>query len=306
MSQLDNQRSQAVDYFQELQDRICAALAQLDGKLQFREDTWQRPGGGGGRSRVLEGGGVFEKAGVNFSEVFGQMSPEFAKQVPGEGVDFTATGISLVLHPRSPMVPTVHANFRFLTKGGKQWFGGGADLTPYYPYREDAIHFHKTWQAVCTRHPAPVDYARFKKWCDEYFYLPHRNEHRGIGGIFFDYLEGEFDALFHFVRDAGNAFLDAYLPIARRRREEAYTAEQRAFQEYRRGRYVEFNLIYDRGTIFGLKTGGRTESILMSLPPVAQWRYDYQPAPGSREAELYEFLRPRDWADEAVPGERGA
>jgi coproporphyrinogen III oxidase len=300
MSQFDPQRRQAAQYFQDLQDRICAGLAELDSRATFREDAWQRPGGGGGRSRVLQEGGVFEKAGVNFSEVFGQMTPEFAKQVPGEGLDFTATGISLVLHPRSPMVPTVHANFRFLTKGDKQWFGGGADLTPYYPYREDAIHFHKTWQAVCTRNPAPVDYGRFKQWCDEYFYLPHRSEHRGIGGIFFDYLEGEFNALFRFVRDAGDAFLNAYVPIAQRRQHETYTAEQRAFQEFRRGRYVEFNLIYDRGTIFGLKTGGRTESILMSLPPVVRWHYDYKPAAGTREAELYEYLRPRAWADETV------
>jgi coproporphyrinogen III oxidase len=297
MSQVDN-RAQAVRYFRELQERICARLATLDARADFHEDTWQRPGGGGGRSRVLEEGGVFEKAGVNFSEVFGQMSPEFAAQIPGEGVDFTATGISLVLHPRSPLVPTVHANFRFLTKGSRQWFGGGADLTPYYPQREDAIHFHRTWRDVCARHPAPIDYARFKQNCDEYFYLPHRNEHRGVGGIFFDYLEGDFAALFRFVEDAGNAFLDAYVPIVQRRQLDTYTAEQRAFQAYRRGRYVEFNLIYDRGTLFGLKTGGRTESILMSLPPVATWRYDYHPDPGSREAELYEFIKPRDWANE--------
>ncbi len=300
MSQLDVQRSQAASYFRDLQDRICKGLAELDGRVAFREDSWQRPGGGGGRTRVLADGGVFEKAGVSFSEVFGQMSPEFAQQVPGEGLDFTATGISLVLHPRSPLVPTVHANFRYLTKGNKQWFGGGADLTPYYPCREDIIHFHKTWQAVCARHPAPINYQRFKTWCDEYFYLPHRNEPRGVGGIFFDYLEGDFDTLFRFVCDAGDAFLDAYLPIARRRRDDTYTSDQRAFQEFRRGRYAEFNLIYDRGTLFGLKTGGRTESILMSLPPVVRWRYDYKPAPGSREAELHEYLRPRDWAAETV------
>jgi coproporphyrinogen III oxidase len=299
MSQLDF-RARAADYFRDLQDRICTGLADLDGGPGFREDTWERPGGGGGRSRVLQEGGVFEKAGVNFSEVFGQMSPEFAAQVPGEGVDFTATGISLVLHPRSPLVPTVHANFRFLTKGSRQWFGGGADLTPYYPCRADVIHFHSTWRDVCLRHPAPVDYPRFKKWCDDYFYLPHRDEHRGIGGIFFDYLEGDFEALFRFVQDAGDHFLAAYLPIARRRCAESYTPEQRAFQSYRRGRYVEFNLIYDRGTIFGLKTGGRTESILMSLPPVVTWRYDYHPEPGTPEAELYEYLKPRDWASEGV------
>jgi coproporphyrinogen III oxidase len=281
-----------------LQDRICAGLEEADGQARFREDDWQRPGGGGGRSRVMIDGGVFEKAGVNFSDVFGQMAPEFAAQIPGEGLDFTAAGVSLVLHPRNPFVPTVHANFRFLTKGRKQWFGGGADMTPYYPYREDVIHFHRTWKTVCTRHAPPVDHPRFKKWCDEYFFLQHRNEPRGIGGIFFDYLEGDFDKLLAFVQDCGDHFLDAYLPIVRRRKDEPYTEQHRRFQEFRRGRYVEFNLIYDRGTLFGLKTGGRTESILMSLPPVVRWLYDWQPAPGTREAELYEYLKPRDWANE--------
>jgi coproporphyrinogen III oxidase len=298
MGQHDDHRSRAGDYFQSLQDRICAALEELDARGKFREDHWQREGGGGGRTRVLADGAVFEKAGVNFSEVSGQLSEDFARQIPGEGRDFQATGVSLVLHPCSPLVPTVHANFRFLTKGSKEWFGGGADLTPYYAYREDVLHFHRTWKQVCQRHGPPVDYLRFKRWCDEYFYLPHRDEHRGIGGIFFDYLEGEWEALFGFIRDCGTAFLDAYLPIARRRRDEPYTERQRAFQEYRRGRYVEFNLIYDRGTTFGLKTGGRTESILMSLPPVARWVYDYHPEPGSPEAELSEYLRPRDWAEE--------
>lgn len=297
MSDVASRRARAADYFRDLQDRICQALSQVDGR-PFHEDPWQREGGGGGRTRVLADGNVFEKAGVNFSEVFGEMSAEFAAQVPGEGRHFTAAGISLVLHPRSPMVPTVHANFRFLTKGEKEWFGGGADLTPYYPYREDAIHFHKTWKTVCTRHPAPVDYARFKKWCDDYFFLHHRQEPRGVGGIFFDYLEGDFERLFAFIRDAGDRFLDAYLPIVHRRKDEPYTPDQRAFQEFRRGRYVEFNLIYDRGTLFGLKTGGRTESILMSLPPIVRFRYDYRPEPGSREAELYEVLQPRDWANE--------
>lgn len=285
-------------YFQSLQDRICSGLAAIDGPTGFREDSWERPGGGGGRSRVLENGGVFEKAGVNFSLVHGSMSPEFAAQIPGSGVDFTATGVSLVLHPRTPYVPTVHANFRFLVKGDKQWFGGGADLTPYYPFREDAIHFHRTWKTACDRHPAPIDHARFKKWCDDYFFLTHRNEPRGIGGIFFDYLEGDFDATFAFVQDCGDRFLDAYLPIVQRRRDLPYGERERRFQEYRRGRYVEFNLIYDRGTIFGLKTGGRIESILMSLPPLVRWIYDYHPEPGSPEAELYEVLKPRDWANE--------
>jgi coproporphyrinogen III oxidase len=297
MPPLDPGHAPTAAYFQVLQDRICSALEELDGPGRFREDSWQREGGGGGRTRVLVDGGVFEKAGVNFSEVFGQMTPEFAQQVPGEGLDFTATGISLVLHPRSPMVPTVHANFRYLTKGPRRWFGGGADLTPYYPYREDVIHFHRVWSAACSRHPEPVNYQRFKEGCDGYFYLPHRGEHRGVGGIFFDYLEGDFDVLFAFVQDCGSAFLEAYLPIARRRKGEPFTEAQRRFQEFRRGRYVEFNLIYDRGTLFGLKTGGRIESILMSLPPVVQWPYDYRPTPGTREAELYEYLKPRDWAE---------
>jgi coproporphyrinogen III oxidase len=295
-------RTRASAYFWDLQDRITSALEALDGG-RFAEDRWEREGGGGGRSRVLADGAVFEKAGVNFSDVFGQRPEEFARQIPGEGRDFTATGVSLVLHPRSPMVPTAHANFRFLTKGDRQWFGGGADLTPYYPYREDVVHFHKVWQQVCRRHEPLIDYSRLKKWCDEYFYLPHRGEARGVGGTFFDYLQGDLEALFAFVRDCGDGFLDAYLPIARRRVGEKYTPEQRAFQEYRRGRYVEFNLLYDRGTVFGLKTGGRTESILMSLPPQVRWLYDYRPEPGSREAELTEFyLKPRDWADDpAVP-----
>ena len=298
MDSIDRQRTQVADFFREAQDRICAALEEIDSRAVFREDAWQRTGGGGGRTRVITDGAVFEKGGVNFSEVFGEMTPELAKQVPGDGLDFTATGISLVLHPLSPMVPTVHANFRFLTKGDKQWFGGGADLTPYYPEREDVIHFHKVWRDVCLRHPSPVDYPRFKKWCDEYFYLPHRTEARGVGGIFFDYLEGDFEALFAFIQDATDAFVEAYLPIVERRRDLPYTSAQRAFQEIRRGRYVEFNLLYDRGTMFGLKTGGRTESILMSLPPVVSWHYDYQPAPGSPEALIYEYLKPRDWANE--------
>jgi len=283
----------------DLQDRICAALAKLDGEGRFQEDSWTRAGGGGGRTRVLVNGAVLEKAGVNYSEVFGQLSEELAAQIPGAGRDFTATGLSLVLHPRSPFVPTVHANFRYLTRGAKWWFGGGADLTPYYPYRDDVIHFHRAWKQVCQRHGPPVDYRRFKTWCDEYFYLAHRGEARGVGGIFFDYLEGDFQQLFAFVRDAGDSFLDAYLPIALRRKDEGYSAAQRAWQEFRRGRYVEFNLIYDRGTLFGLRTGGRTESILMSLPPVVRWHYDYHATPGTRETELDRYLQPRDWAEEA-------
>ncbi len=298
MSEPTTLHQQAANYFKELQDRICAGLSDIDG-ASFHEDSWEREGGGGGRSRVLADGNVFEKAGVNFSDVHGEFSEEFASQIPGEGRTFTATGVSLVLHPRNPFVPTVHANFRHLTKGEKRWFGGGADLTPYYPFRDDVIHFHRVWKERCTRHAAPVDYTRFKKWCDEYFFLKHRGEPRGVGGIFFDYLEGDFDKLFTFVKDVGDGVLDAYVPIVQRRKDMPFGERERGWQEYRRGRYVEFNLIYDRGTVFGLKTGGRTESILMSLPPVVRWVYDYRPEPGSREAELYEFLKPRDWADEA-------
>jgi coproporphyrinogen III oxidase len=296
---------QAAAYFRGLQDRIVAGLEEFDGG-RFREDAWQREGGGGGRTRVLADGGVFEKAGVNFSDVHGELAEEFARQIPGTGRAFRAAGVSLVLHPRSPMVPTVHANFRFLAKGDKRWFGGGADLTPYYPYREDVVHFHRTWKRVCEAHAPLVDYARYKRWCDEYFFLPHRGEARGVGGIFFDYLEGDFDKTFAFVREAGDAFLEAYLPIARRRKDEPYTPAQREFQEYRRGRYVEFNLLYDRGTVFGLRTNGRVESILMSLPPRVRYPYDYRPAPGSREAELTDvYLKPRDWAEEPETSRRG-
>ncbi len=299
MQHRDDRQTRAVAYFQDLQQRICAALEMLDGGARFHEDLWRREGGGGGRTRILIDGAVFEKAGVNYSEVYGQMSEELAAQLPGEGRDFTASGISLVLHPRSPMVPTVHANFRYLTKGTKQWFGGGADLTPYYPYREDVIHFHRVWKRTCERHAQIADYDRFKKWCDDYFLLRHRAEPRGVGGIFFDYLEGDWEAVFAFVQDCGESFLEAYRPIVERRQSEPYTERQRAFQEFRRGRYVEFNLLYDRGTIFGLKTGGRVESILMSLPPVVRWSYDFRPEPSSREAELYDFyLKPRDWANE--------
>ncbi len=287
--------NRAVAFFTALQDRICAGLEQTDGGGTFREDSWERPGGGGGRSRVIEEGEVFEKGGVNFSEVYGELSPEFAKSMPGEGTRFTATGVSLVLHPRSPLVPTVHANFRFLTHGSKAWFGGGADLTPYYPFREDVVHFHHTWREVCAEHSDVADHAKMKLDCDEYFHLKHRNEARGVGGIFFDYMDATADA-FAFVQDCGEAFLNSYLPIVDERKRLRYTPEQRFFQEYRRGRYVEFNLVYDRGTVFGLKTDGRTESILMSLPPVVRYIYDYRPEPGTPEAELTEYwLKPRDW-----------
>jgi coproporphyrinogen III oxidase len=289
-----------------LQDRICAGLARADGGASFREDTWERKqegvregepaGGGGGRTRVIADGAVFEKGGVNYSEVYGEFTPEFAKQLPGDGLKFTAVGVSLVIHPRSPLVPTVHANFRYLTHGAKAWFGGGGDLTPYYPFEEDVVQFHKVWKRVCDAHPGVANYARMKADCDEYFFLKHRNEARGVGGIFFDYMDAT-DAAFDFVRSAGDAFLDAYVPIVERRKALPYTPEQRFFQEYRRGRYVEFNLVYDRGTVFGLKTAGRIESILMSLPPIVRYIYDYHPAPGSPEAELTDYwLKPKDWA----------
>jgi coproporphyrinogen III oxidase len=289
----------AAAYFRDLQDRICTSLELLDGD-HFHEDLWDRPGGGGGRTRVLADGAVFEKAGVNFSEVFGELAPEFAKQLPGDGLNFSATGISLVLHPNNPYIPTVHCNFRFLTHGSKAWFGGGADLTPFYPFREDVVHFHKSWKSVCERHPTIADYTAMKRQCDEYFFIKHRNEPRGVGGIFFDYLEDDLESVFAFAKDAGNTFMESYRPIVERRRELAFGERQRRFQLCRRGRYVEFNLIYDRGTLFGLKTGGRIESILMSLPPAVRFDYDWNPEPGSPEAELHDlYLKPRDWASES-------
>ncbi len=290
-----------VHYLKGLHDRLCAGIEAADGTAHFREDSWDRPEGGGGRSRVLENGTVFEKAGINFSEVHGDFTAEFAKTMPGDGTRFSATGVSWVLHPLNPFVPTVHGNFRFLTHGAKSWFGGGADLTPYYPFKEDVVHFHRVWQQVCQAHAPTVDYQKMKQDCDEYFYLPHRQEARGVGGIFFDYFDanGDPEQALQFVMHAADSFLNAYVPIVERRKDTPYTSAEREFQEYRRGRYVEFNLIYDRGTLFGLKTNGRTESILMSLPPVVRYRYDYHPEPGSREAALTDYwLKPRPWADE--------
>lgn len=290
-----NWRAKTESYFKQLQDRISRGIEDLDGS-PFREDTWAREGGGGGRTRVMENGHVFEKAGVNFSSVHGDLPEEFAAKIPlGKGTSFCATGVSLVFHPRSPMIPAVHANFRYLEKGDASWFGGGTDLTPYYPFAEDATHFHRTIKQVCDRHDSNF-YPKFKKWCDEYFTLKHRNEMRGVGGVFFDYLEGDREKNFAFIQDLGDTFLDAYVPIVRRRMKEPFDEDQRQYQLYRRGRYVEFNLLYDRGTIFGLETRGRTESILMSLPPLVRWVYDYKPEPGSREANALEFFQPRDWA----------
>jgi coproporphyrinogen III oxidase len=288
-------RTRAGDYFQDLQERITGALEAEDPGARFREDVWTRAGGGGGRTRVMVDAPLLEKGGVGFSAVHGELPDELAAQVPGQGRDFFATGVSLVLHPRSPRVPTVHANFRYVEKGDRAWFGGGSDLTPCYLVEDDAVHFHRTWKAVCDRHD-PAYYPRFKKWCDEYFHLAHRGETRGVGGLFFDYLDGDLEARFAFVRDCGAAFLDAYLPIVRRRRDEPWGDAERRWQLTRRGRYVEFNLLYDRGTVFGLKTDGRVESILMSLPLQARWGYDEQPPPGSPEAALVDVLRqPREW-----------
>ena len=291
----------AANFFHELQSDICARLAELDGSKDFGADAWQRPGGGGGVARVLEGGALFEKAGVNWSNVDGELPAELSSHMPGAGTTFRASGVSLVLHPRSPMVPTTHANFRCIEKGDVIWFGGGADLTPYYFHREDAVHFHQTLADACDRHKPVGDYDRFKAWCDEYFFLPHRGETRGVGGVFFDYLgaKGEHppERIFELVMETGRAFIPAYAPIVQRRSTEPYGETERTWQLLRRGRYVEFNLIYDRGTIFGLKTNGRIESILMSLPPLVRWDYDVMPQPGSPEAELVAHLRPNNWLD---------
>ncbi|WNG21201.1 oxygen-dependent coproporphyrinogen oxidase [Cystobacter fuscus] len=292
---LETLKKQMADHIHALQDDICGALERLDGKARFREDHWKRPGGGGGRSRVLEEGAFLEKGGVSTSVVFGELEEAFANKLQGQGRTFWAGGLSLVLHPRNPHVPTVHANYRFIHQGSKAWFGGGADLTPYYLQEEDAVHFHRVHKEACDRHD-PAYYPRYKKACDEYFYLRHREEARGVGGIFFENTGEGLEREFSFVKDVSRAFLPAYLPIAERRKDTPYTEEQRAWQELRRGRYVEFNLVWDRGTIFGLETKGRTESILMSLPPRVRWRYDYHPEPGTEEARLVEVLRrPRDW-----------
>jgi coproporphyrinogen III oxidase len=294
-------------YLLELQQRIVSALEGFDGS-PFREDTWDRPGGGGGISRVLEDGKFFERGGVNFSHVKGTGMPASATAHRPElaGRAFEAMGVSLVLHPRNPYCPTVHLNVRFFiataASGGDPiwWFGGGMDLTPYYPFEEDVRHFHRTCKAAVLPFGGESEYGRLRDWCDRYFFLKHRNEPRGVGGLFFDDLGADgatdFDAAFGLTRSVGDAFLPAYLPLVERRRELAYGERERDFQAYRRGRYVEFNLVFDRGTLFGLQSGGRAESILMSLPPVVKWRYDWHPEPGSAEARLYdEFLIARDW-----------
>jgi coproporphyrinogen III oxidase len=293
---------QMQDYLHALQDRICSQLEQLDGQARFREDSWQRAEGGGGRSRVLKDGALFEQAGVGFSRVHGERMPTSATAHRPElaGRSWSALGVSLVLHPRNPHVPTTHMNVRYfearkLDAEPVWWFGGGFDLTPFYPVDEDVRHWHRTAADACAPFGAEV-YPRYKRWCDEYFFLKHRNETRGVGGIFFDDLnEGGHARCLALTQAVGDAFLPAYLPIAERRRATPYGEREREFQLYRRGRYVEFNLVWDRGTLFGLQSGGRTESILMSLPPRVRFEYGYQPEPGSAEAGLAEYLVPRDW-----------
>ena len=291
-------------YLLQLQQRICAAIEALDGAAQFSEDRWRRDEGGGGRTRVLVEGRVFEKAGVNFSRVSGAHLPVSATAHRPElaGRSFQAMGVSLVIHPLNPHVPTSHANVRLFVAHHRDaepvwWFGGGYDLTPCYGYEDDCVHWHRVARAACEPFGAEI-YPRYKKWCDEYFYLGHRAEPRGVGGLFFDDLnEWSFATSFEFLRAVGDSYIDAYLPIVERRKDLPWTERERRFQLYRRGRYVEFNLVLDRGTLFGLQSGGRTESILMSLPPLVRWDYDFHPEPGSAEARLYsDFLRPREWA----------
>jgi coproporphyrinogen III oxidase len=285
-------------YFERLQVEIRSALERADGAGVFSIDRWERAGGGGGTACVMQNGSLFEKAGVNFSAVHGHLSEKLVQTMRVGTAQFYATGISLVLHPASPMVPTVHMNYRYFEQeDGTSWFGGGSDLTPYYLFEEDAAHFHSTLKRACDAHDVGY-YPRFKRWCDEYFYIRHRQEHRGIGGIFFDYLKGDPAKKFAFVQSAGGAFLKSYLPIVDRRWDAPWGERERRWQLLRRGRYVEFNLVYDRGTLFGLETGGRVESILMSLPPEVRWEYAMQPEPGSREAKLVELLsQPREWTE---------
>jgi coproporphyrinogen III oxidase len=294
------------EYLLDLQTRITTALAEEDGTASFHEDLWERPEGGGGRTRVLSEGAVFEQGGVNFSHVTGASMPAAATASRPElaGRRYEALGVSLVIHPRNPYVPTSHANVRFFiaTKPGAApiwWFGGGFDLTPYYGFEDDCRHWHRVAYDACAPFGEET-YEHYKRWCDEYFYLRHRKEPRGVGGLFFDDLnEGGFERCFEFMRSVGDHYIPAYRPIVARRKDLEWGERERDFQLYRRGRYVEFNLIYDRGTVFGLQTGGRTESILMSLPPLVKWRYNWKPEEGTEEARLYsDFLRPRDWLRE--------
>jgi len=288
-------------YLTGLQDHICAAIEAVDGGARFVEDAWTRDEGGGGRTRILRDGAVFEQAGIGFSDVSGTQLPPAATAARPElaGATWRAVGVSLVFHPRNPHVPTTHANVRHFRaqRDGETvawWFGGGFDLTPFYPVDEDVLHWHGTARDLCA--PFGDDrYAAHKRWCDDYFFLRHRNETRGVGGLFFDDLHTEFDRDFAYLQAVGDGFPGAYLPIVERRRDTPYGERERTFQLYRRGRYVEFNLLWDRGTLFGLQSGGRSESILMSLPPLVRWEYGYVPEPGSAEARLQDYLRPRDW-----------
>lgn len=292
-------------YIQQLQDTITAKLEEVDGKTTFQEDIWKRPEGGGGRTRVIENGAVFEKGGVNISGVHGELPDSMKAYFKVKEGNFFACGLSLVLHPKNPMVPTVHANWRYFELYDEQgeivdqWFGGGQDLTPYYLFDEDAVHFHQVCKTACDKHQ-PTFYDTYKKRCDEYFWNTHRNEARGLGGLFFDYCkatpEMNMQQWYDFVTEIGNSFLSCYVPIVIKRKDLDYTKEQRDWQEIRRGRYVEFNLVHDKGTLFGLKTNGRIESILMSLPPHVQWRYDHQPEKGSEEERLLHILKaPKAW-----------
>ena len=303
MSDFDSSIAQVSKYLQSLQQNIVHALEDTDGKASFRRDEWEREGGGGGLSRILTNGAVFEQAGVGYSHVYGEELPPSATKARPElaGRGFQAMGVSLVLHPKNPYVPTTHANFRFFCAEADDgaptwWFGGGFDLTPYYPFQDDVLHWHRMAREACSKFGDDV-YGRYKKWCDEYFFLKHRNETRGVGGLFFDDLnEWGFDRCFEFTQTVGDQFLPAYLPIVDARKNHPFGERQREFQLYRRGRYVEFNLIYDRGTLFGLQSGGRTESILMSLPPRVRWEYDWHPETNSPEEKLYkEYLVPREW-----------
>ncbi|WP_330442496.1 oxygen-dependent coproporphyrinogen oxidase [Flavobacterium sp. C4GT6] len=292
-------------YIQDLQDTITSKLEAVDGKAKFRQDLWERPEGGGGRTRVIENGNVFEKGGVNISAVHGPLPKAMQAYFNVGDVDFFACGLSLVIHPKNPFVPTVHANWRYFEMYDKQgnlvnsWFGGGQDLTPYYLFEEDAKHFHQTCKTACDKHN-PEFYTKFKQQCDDYFWNAHRNEARGIGGLFFDHCKAtdsfSMENWYDFVTEVGNSFLEAYVPIVERRKDTEYTEENRTWQEIRRGRYVEFNLVHDKGTLFGLKTNGRIESILMSLPPHVQWIYDHHPEKGSEEEKLIEVLmKPINW-----------
>lgn len=294
-------------YIQNLQDAITSKLEAVDGKAKFREDIWQRPEGGGGRTRILQDGNVFEKGGVNISAVHGALPKAMQAYFNVGEVDFFACGLSLVIHPKNPMVPTVHANWRYFEMYDKQgnvvdsWFGGGQDLTPYYLFDEDARHFHQTCKTACDKHN-PEFYPKFKKQCDEYFWNAHRDEARGVGGLFFDHCKAtdsfSMEQWYDFVTEVGNSFLSAYVPIVERRKDLPYTEENRTWQEIRRGRYVEFNLVHDKGTLFGLKTNGRIESILMSLPPHVQWVYDHHPEVDSEEERLLKVLhQPVEWVE---------